>query len=181
MSTDPRLIARIGKPHGIRGEVTVQAHTDEPEARFQVGALFSTQAAPGSGVPLTLTVRSARLHRAIWLLGFEEIPDRTGAESLRGTRLLLWAEVEPSLDDPDDDDAFYEEDVVGLSALSPQGEVLGEVVGLEVGAAQDVLLVRLTDGRTALVPFVSAIVPVVDLKRGRVVLDAPAGLFDLAE
>jgi 16S rRNA processing protein RimM len=55
------------------------------------------------------------------------------------------------------------------------------VVGLEVGAAQDVLLVRLTDGRTALVPFVSAIVPVVDLKRGRVVLDAPAGLFDLAE
>ena len=71
--------------------------------------------------------------------------------------------------------------MVGLSGLSPQGEVLGEVVGLEVGAAQDVLLVRLTDGRTALVPFVSAIVPVVDLKRGRVVLDAPAGLFDLAE
>ncbi len=178
------MLARIGKPHGIRGEVTVQAHTDEPEWRFAVGAVLDTEAAAGTGVPRALTVRSARLHRGIWLLGFEEIPDRTGAESLRGTRLVL-PPGEPSEPAPDksadDDEGYYEEDLVGLPATDSSGAALGEVVGLEVGAAQDVLRVRLTDGRTAYVPFVAAIVPTVDLDAGVVVIDAPPGLLDLAE
>ena len=84
-----RVLARIGKPHGIRGEVTVQAHTDDPAARFVPGATFATEAPPGSGVPRVLTISAARLHRDTWLLAFEEVPDRTGAEGLRGTRLVL--------------------------------------------------------------------------------------------
>ena len=171
------LVARIGKPHGLHGEVTVQLHTDEPERRLAVGAVLDTEAAPGTGVPRALTVRSTRVHRGIWLVGFEEVPDRTGAESLRGTGLVVerGEEAEPELED----DVWTEESLVGLRVVAPQGSELGEVTGLEVGAAQDRLVVRLPDGREAQVPFVAAIVPVVDVEGGRVVLDAPAGLLDL--
>ena len=62
----------------------------------------------------------------------------------------------------------------------PMGAVIGEVVGLDLGAAQDRLLVRLSDGTRAEIPFVEAIVPTVDQDAGRVVIDAPPGLLDLA-
>lgn len=183
-----RLVARIGRPHGLRGEVTVQVHTDDPRARFVPGVTLRTEASAGSGVPKELTLATARLHREIWLLGFAEVPDRTGAEGLRGTRLLL---DEPDLP-PDgedsggtpsagDDEGYYEEELVGLRVESTEGHPLGTVSGLLVGSAQDLLEIDLPDGRTALVPFVEQIVPVVDLEGGRLVLDPPAGLLDLAE
>ena len=68
--------------------------------------------------------------------------------------------------------AKLEEELAGLSVVDPAGVVLGEVVGLDVGAAQDRLRIRLTDGVEALVPFVEALVPEVDI--------APPGLLDLA-
>ena len=173
---DGHVVARIGKPHALRGEVTVQLHTDDPESRLVPGVVFDTRAEPGSGVPRQLTLATTRVHRGIWLLGFEEIPDRTGAESLRGTRLVL-AGVQP--DPTEDDEGWYEEDLVGLTAVDPAGAVLGEVVALELGAAQDRLRLRRPDGQEALVPFVEAIVPEVDPEAGRVVVDAPPGLLDL--
>ncbi len=171
------VIARIGKPHGLLGEVTVQLHTDEPERRLAVGTLIDTEATSGTGVPRALTVRSTRVHNGVWLVGFEEIPDRTGAESLRGTRLVVdAADVLPA---PDEDDVFTEEQLRGLAVVDPAGTVLGEVGGLELGAAQDRLVILLPDGREAQVPFVAALVPEVDLEAGRVVVDAPPGLLDL--
>lgn len=175
-STQGHVVARIGKPHALRGEVTVQLHTDDPESRLVPGVVFDTRAEPGSGVPRQLTLATTRVHRGIWLLGFEEIPDRTGAESLRGTRLVL-AGDQP--DPTEDDEGWYEEDLVGLTAVDPTGAVLGEVVALELGAAQDRLRLRRPDGQEALVPFVEAIVPEVDPEAGRVVVDAPPGLLDL--
>jgi 16S rRNA processing protein RimM len=172
------VLARIGKPHGLRGEVTVQLHTDEPERRFAVGQVLDTEAARGSGVPRQLTIRSTRVHNGIWLLTFEEVPDRTGAEGLRGTRLVL-DEAAAATDHPNhnDEEAWSEDDLLGLEVRDPAGEVLGQVTGLEVGAAQDRLVVELTDGVTAYVPFVAAIVPAI--AEDHVVVDAPPGLFDL--
>ena len=173
---DQLLVARIGKPHGLRGEVTVQLHTDDPERRFADGAVLATQAAAGSGVPRQLTVRSTRVHRGIWLLTFEEVPDRTGAESLRGTRLVVdAAEGLPE----DDDEGWYEDELVGLQAVTVGGDRVGTVAGLRTGVAQDLLVLTLADGGEALVPFVEEIVPEVDLPGGRVVLDPPPGLLDL--
>ena len=171
------VIARIGKPHGLHGEVTVQLHTDEPERRLAVGSEIATEAGSGSGVPRVLTVRSTRVHNGVWLVAFAEIPDRTGAESLRGTRLVVdSADVLPA---PDEDDVFTEEQLRGLDAVDPAGVVLGTVGGLELGAAQDRLVILLPDGREAQVPFVAALVPEVDLEGHRVVVDAPPGLLDL--
>ena len=79
---------------------------------------FATEAAPGSGVPRALTLRTARLHQKTWLLGFEEIPDRTGAESLRGTRLFIDAEAAAAAA-ADEDDAWYEDDLIGLTPSTP--------------------------------------------------------------
>ena len=171
------VIARIGKPHGLLGEVTVQLHTDEPERRLAVGTALDTEAAPGTGVPRALTVRSTRVHNGVWLVAFEEIPDRTGAESLRGTRLVV--DAADLLPADDEDDVFTEEQLRGLTVVDPAGSVLGEVAGLELGAAQDRLVILLPDGREAQVPFVTALVPDVDLRAGRVVVDAPPGLLDL--
>lgn len=163
------VVARIGKAHGLRGEVTVQVHTDVPERRFVPGAEFGTD--PDAGL---FTVRSAREHNGIWLLAFEGAPDRTAAEGLRGTRLLL-------LDDADEDepDAWYEDDLVGLAAVDPNGQPLGEVVALHTRPLQDLIELRLADGRRPLVPFVAAIVTQVDPEGGRLVVDAPPGLLDL--
>ncbi|MEP6651323.1 MAG: ribosome maturation factor RimM [Lapillicoccus sp.] len=166
------VVARIGKPHGLRGEVTVQLHTDDPEARFAVGREVDTQAAAGSGVPKALTIRSTRVHQGVWLLAFAEIPDRTGAESLRGTRLVA-RERDVA------DDGWYEDDLVGLAVLTRDGTRLGEVTGLELGPAQDLLVVALDTGSDAYLPFVEAIVPVVDVGGGRVVVDPPEGLLEL--
>ena len=174
---DQLLVARIGKPHGLRGEVTVQVHTDDPERRFVDGATFDTEATPGTGVPRRLTIASTRVHRGIWLLGFAEIPDRTGAESLRGTR--LYVDPDQLEDEGDDDEGWYEDDLVGLTVVRTDGSTVGEVVGLETRPAQDLLVVRLRDGSEALVPFVEAVVPEVDLDARRVVIDPPAGLLEL--
>ena len=177
--SEPVVVARIGKPHGLRGEVTVRLHTDEPERRLAVGAVLATEAEAGSGIPHELTVRSTRVHRGIWLVAFEEVPDRTGAEGLRGARLVIDAEAAAPVED--DEDVFTEVELVGLPVEDPSGAVVGEVDGLEVGAAQDRLVVRLSDGRRGRVPFVAALVPEVDVAGRRVVVDAPQGLFDLEE
>ncbi len=182
MSRDNVLVARIGKPHGLNGEVTVQLHTDDPHRRLADGAVLDTEASAGSGVPRRLTIRSTRVHNGIWLLAFEEVPDRTGAEGLRGTRLLAEADAGTGdgVDgdtDAADEEAWYEEDLVGLEARDPAGAVVGTVSGLELGAAQDRLVVTLTDGVIAYVPFVRQFVPTVE--SDHVVLDPPAGLFDL--
>jgi 16S rRNA processing protein RimM len=166
------VVARIGKAHGLRGEVTVQVLTGAPDERFVPGATFVTE--PVAAGPLVL--RSARDHNGILLLGFEHTDDRTGAEALRGIKLLADA-----LEDDGDEDAWYERDLVGLKAVTVGGDEVGEVTALESRPAQDLLVLRLTDGRQARVPFVTAIVPEVDIAGGRVVLDPPAGLLDLNE
>ncbi len=166
------VIARIGKAHGLRGEVTVQVLTGAPDVRFVPGATFATE--PAASGPLVL--RSARDNNGILLLGFEHTDDRNGAEALRGVKLL--ADV---LEDNGDEDAWYERDLVGLKAVTVGGDEVGEVTALESRPAQDLLVLRLTDGEEALVPFVSAILPEVDIEGGRVVLDPPAGLLELDE
>jgi 16S rRNA processing protein RimM len=163
------VVARVGKAHGLRGEVTVQVLTGAPDERFVPGATFVTE--PPAVGPLVL--RSARDNNGILLLGFEGTDDRTGAEGLRGVKLMADA-----LEDDDDEDSFYERDLVGLRAVTVDGVQVGEVTALQSRPSQDLLVLRLTDGREALVPFVKAIVPEVDLEGGRVVLDPPAGLLD---
>jgi 16S rRNA processing protein RimM len=167
------LVGRIGKAHGLRGDVTINVHTDEPDRRFAPGAVLDVEAPAGSATKLrTLTVASTRWHSGVLLARFEEIPDRTAAEGARG--ILLHASV-PADASPEDPDEYYDHQLVGLTAYDLDGAAIGEVTGL-VHGAQDLLAIRATDGRNTLVPFVKQLVPEVDVAGGRVVVADRPGL-----
>lgn len=167
---DDVVVARIGKAHGLKGEVTVQVHTDVPEERFVPGAQFATD--PASRGPLTL--RTARVHNGIQLLAFDEAADRTAAEGLRGIKLLA------APDEVSEDDAWYEEDLLGFDVVLVDGTKVGVVKGLESREVQDLLVVDGVQGYDILVPFVEEIVPEVDEEERRVILTPPPGLLELA-
>lgn len=173
METIEVLVGRIGKAHGIRGDVTVDVRTDEPDRRFAPGSVLRVEAPRGSSSTLrTLTVERARWHSSRLLVVFEEVPDRTAAESVRG--LLLHAEV-PADESPEDPDEYYDHQLIGLAAYDVDGRRLGEVTSLQHGA-QDLLTIRTPEGRDTLVPFVKALVPEVDVRGGRLVVADRPGL-----
>jgi 16S rRNA processing protein RimM len=165
------VVGQILRPHGIRGEVVVDVRTDEPEQRFAVGSVLVTDppAAP-------LTVAAARPHQGRLIVAFEGVPDRNVAEELRGTLLQVDSADLPPSTDPDE---FSDHQLVGLVAVTPDGERLGTVERIDHAPAADLLVLRRVDGGSALVPFVKAMVPEVDLAGGRVVLTPPEGLLDL--
>jgi 16S rRNA processing protein RimM len=178
MSTPDRLtVGRIGKPQGLRGEVTVEVRTDAPGLRFAVGAVLLTD--PAERGPLT--VEATRDQNGRLVVAFAGVPDRTRAEQLRNTLLQVEASDLPPTDDPDE---FHDTQLVGLAADLVDGVRLGEVTEVLHLPHGDVLVVRRnTAGDEAaaevLVPFVKAIVPEVDIAAGRVVIDPPEGLLDL--
>ena len=168
------VVGRIGKPHGIRGEVTLDVRTDEPDRRFAPGTVLRAQAPAGADRrPSTLTVARARWHQSTLLVTFEELPDRTAAEAVRGTVLHATIAADETPEDPDE---YYDHQLVGLAVVDLDRTVIGEVRAVVHGSAQDLLTVRTPDGRDALVPFVSALVPEVDLAAGRVVVADRPGL-----
>jgi 16S rRNA processing protein RimM len=127
-------------------------------------------------VPPTLTIETVRPHQGRLLVVFDGVYDRDVAEGLRGVLLCVNSDDLPGSDNPDE---FSDYELVGLAAVTPDGEPLGEVVRVDHAPASELLVLRRPDGRSALVPFVKAIVPEVDLAGGRVVLTPPEGLFDL--
>jgi 16S rRNA processing protein RimM len=171
------VVGRIGKAHGIKGEVSVEPRTDEPERRFAVGTTLPA-ARPNGSDARTLTVKSTRWHQDRLLVVFEEIPDRNAAEAARG--LVLTATVDPA-DTPDDPDEFYDHQLVGLAAYTTDGDSVGNVTEVIHAGGQDLLAIKTATGEV-LVPFVQALVPVVDLATGRLeIADRPGLLTPLED
>ena len=179
METIEVVIGRIGKPHGIRGEVTVEVRTDEPDRRYADGAVLRAEAPRGSAFAHSaLSVVRTRWHQTTLLVTFEELTDRNTAEGARGVVLHAMIDAEATPDDPDE---YYDHQLVGLAAHDVDGTFLGEVTGV-VHGAQDLLAIRAVDGRATLVPFVAALVPEVDLAGRRVVVaDRPGLVAPLTE
>ncbi|WP_299051804.1 ribosome maturation factor RimM [uncultured Nocardioides sp.] len=171
------VVGRVGRPHGLRGDVSVEVRTDSPELRFVVGAHLRGE--PGRDTPAPaarvadLELASVRWHSGRLLLRFVGAEDREGAESLRGT--LLHTTLAPD-EVPDDPDEYFDHQLVGLAVTDVDGTPLGVIARVVHGGAQDLLEVRTPSGRTGLVPFVSALVPEVDLAGGRVVVADRPGL-----
>ncbi|HEY4023667.1 MAG TPA: ribosome maturation factor RimM [Pseudonocardiaceae bacterium] len=171
-STD-RLVGRIVKPHGVRGELVVEPRTDSPEIRFAVGNVLSANLRDGS--KRELTVAAARPHAGRLLVVVEGVGDRDTAEDLRGTLLLAPEADLPPTEDPDE---FYDHELEGLPVFTTDGTRIGVIADVLHGAGSDLLQVRREGSSDVLVPFVNQIVPEVDVRAGRVVIDPPQGLLD---
>ena len=162
------LVGIVGRAHGIRGDAFIDVRTDEPGRRFQ----------PGSGLRLSsgkhLTLERVRWHRGRPVVAFEGYPDRTAVESLRGEKLFV---AVPGDERPSEPEEYFDRQLAGLRVLDAAGKHAGEVVEVLHLPAQDCLVVETGAGRR-LVPFVSALVPRVDLEAGEVQLADVGGLLE---
>jgi len=185
------VVGRVGRAHGVRGEVSVEIRTDEPNRRFVEVAKVTAEANAGSAGSRELTVSRVRSHRDRLVVAFEDVADRTAAEQLRG--LLLLAEVDEE-EIAAATDEFYDWQLVGMRVLNG-GALIGEVTEVRHSPAQDLLVVKpapsaatnaSADATVAstgevLIPFVAAIVTSVDLASQTIATDLPDGLVELAE
>ena len=166
------VVGRIGKPHGIRGELTVEVRTDAPEIRFAPGSVLVTD--PARVGPIT--VEAVRWHSGRLLLRVEGVHDRTAAEGLRG--VVLSADV-PDDEVPEDPEEFYDHQLRGLAVRTADGTEIGVVDDVVHLPSQDLLAVQREGGREVLVPFVAEIVTAIDVDAGTVTVELPEGLLDL--
>lgn len=166
-------VGRIARAHGIRGEVVVDVRTDSADDRFGPGTVLAT--APASAGPLT--IERARWHSGRLLVTFAGVRDRNVAEGLRGVRLEVVLDADADTGDPEE---FFDHQLIGLRVETVDGEVIGPISDVVHLPSQDLLTVDGAHG-DVLIPFVSAIVPTVDVEGGRVVVDPPPGLLDDTE
>lgn len=171
-------VGRLTKPHGLKGGLKLELFTDNPALRFTPGAQFHLQVPQDSEwFGRTITMRELRWFNESPVGFFNEVPDRTAAESI--VRAILWID-EQAVDEGEEDNAWYDHQLVGLDVVRETEagpEVLGKVAEVRHFPAQDLLVVT-TDAGTVLVPFVEAIVPSVDIEAGIVHVTPPLGLFD---
>jgi 16S rRNA processing protein RimM len=165
------VVGRVGRAHGIRGEVRVESRTDSADLRFAAGAVLR----PDGSDRDVLTVRTMRVHRGALLVRFAEVDDRSAAETLQG--VSLYADV-PDDERPDDAEEYFDRQLVGLQARTPEGGTIGSVVDVLHLPGQEVLVVGKPDGAEALIPFVRDLVPSVDLDSAVVVIDDQPGLLE---
>lgn len=171
------VVGRVVKSHGVRGELVVEVRTDSPEERFAVGTRLVGRVGRGDrATDRDVTIEAARQHSGRLLVRLEGVGDRDTADALRGMLLLVDSDA---LGDPEDPDEYYDHQLVGLRVLDTSGATLGEVTEIVHTAAGELLAIRLADGGDALVPFVSEMVPEVDLVARTCVIDPPEGLLDL--
>jgi 16S rRNA processing protein RimM len=162
-------VGRVGPPRGLEGEVYVRPESDAPD-RFRAGAEFLTD----EPEPRLLRVSHSRLYQDRLVVQFEEVADRTAAESLRGVALTIRAEERRALAE----DEFWPDELVGLNVCDPDGKRLGSIAGVEVDSPQVQLLITTADGGQWIVPFVRELVPAVRLRDGVVIVDPIEGLFN---
>ena len=156
-------VGRVGKAHGILGEATIEVRTDLAQERFAIGAVLDTDTHG------QLTVSTARVHNGILLLGFEGVSDRNSVEALRNE--LLYADVDINAPAEDEDD-FHVLQLIGCQAHLIDGDLFGEVSDVLNLPGQDVLVIKV-DGAEVLIPFVRALVPVVDITARRLTVIPP--------
>ena len=161
------VVGRVGRAHGLRGDVVVEVRTDEPDERFDVGATVCIE-----GTRRELTVTRSRW--ASLIVAFKEVAERNGAEELRGSVLVVDVEAD---EEPADPEEFWDRQLRGLAVVDESGQARGTVKDILHMPAQDVLVIDV-DGDEHLVPFVRQLVPTVDVAAGQIVVASIPGLLD---
>jgi 16S rRNA processing protein RimM len=156
-------VARIGAPHGVRGEVKLWTFTEDPLAVKRYGPLLTKD---GTRQFEVTSAREAKGHLVATLKG---IATREDAERLNGIELYVAREKLPATDE----DEYYHADLIGLTAVNAANEPLGRVIAIHNFGAGDIIEIAPPSGATMLLPFTNAVVPTVDVAAGRVVIELP--------
>jgi 16S rRNA processing protein RimM len=164
------VVGRIGRPHGVRGEVSVDVRTDDPDVRYAPGSVLLTDPDRRQ-----LTVVRSRWHHGRLLVQFEECSERDAADALRGQLLVVDSATAGSTEPGE----YWDHELVGLEVRLPSGSRVGVIEDVLHVSGTDLLAVRRETGGEALVPFVEALVPIVDVAGGHVTIDPPKGLLEL--
>ncbi|MEA2893934.1 MAG: rRNA processing protein RimM [Bradyrhizobium sp.] len=160
----PICVARIGAPHGVRGAVKLWTFTEDPLAVKRYGPLATKDGAHWFEVT---HAREAKGHLVATLKG---IATREDAERLNGIELYIAREKLPETDA----DEYYHADLIGLAAVNVADQPIGRVIAIHNFGAGDIIEIAPPSGATMLLPFTNAVVPTVDLAKGRVVIELPA-------
>jgi 16S rRNA processing protein RimM len=168
-------VGRLVKAHGLKGALKLELYTDSPDQRFRAGQELELQVPETSEwFGKTVKVAELRFYNQSPVLFLEGIQDRSQAETLVKAILLIETDLEQL---PEDPEAWYDHQLVGLTALVGE-EVVGNVIRVDHLPAQDLLAIETSNGEV-LVPFVKQIVPSVDIQKRQIVLTPPAGLFEI--
>ncbi len=162
-------VGTIVGAHGVRGELKVVLLTDYPE-RFAPGATLLLESDSGLA---PVVIASARPHKGMVLVTLASVSTRTAAELLRGRKFMIPEDQAMPLGEHEN----YLHDLIGLSVETPAGEILGELVEVLLGPANDVYVVAGAHGQL-LLPALRSVVLDVDLEHGRMVVEVPEGLRD---
>ncbi|MEO1328188.1 MAG: ribosome maturation factor RimM [Pseudomonadota bacterium] len=173
-SRDRVCLGAVAGAFGVRGDVRLKPFTADPEAIAAYGPLETEDGARRFEIRLTGAVKggvSARL---------SGVGSREAAEALRGTRLYAPRDALPP---PEDEDEFYQTDLLNLAVVDLSGAPLGTVRAVQNYGAGDMLEIAPSEGgKTVLLPFTREYAPHIDLAAGEIVVDPPEGLFgDAAE
>lgn len=163
MTTAQICVARIGAPHGVRGQVRLWTFTEDPYAVLDYGPLSSKD---GKRTIEIDNVREAKGHLVATLKG---VTDRDAAARLNGVELYVARDTLPDTEDGE----YYHADLIGLAAVNAAGEVIGRVVAMHDFGAGDIIEIAPPSGPTLLLPFTDAVVPTVDIAGGKVVIEMP--------
>lgn len=169
------VVGRVGKAHGVTGELSVEVRTDDPEGRFVAGATLRGRPSRG-GTEREYVIESVRPHGDRLLVRLEGVGDRNAAEALRGVIFVVDSADLPPIDDPDE---FYDHQLEGMTVTTTAGVLVGTVAEVLHTAAGELLAIRDADDAEVLVPFVSAIVVTVSLQDRAIEIDPPEGLLEL--
>ena len=178
------LVGRVVKAHGISGELVVEIRTDDPAGRFASGSTLRAKGSRGSGAERSYVVDGMREHSGRLLVRLAGVADRASADALRGTVFVVESDDLPPIDEPD---TYYDHQLEGLRVRTTAGQDVGVVAEVLHTAAGELLAVRRGSGEMGdatgatelLVPFVTAMVPLVSLDEGIIEIDPPEGLLDL--
>ncbi|HEY0832541.1 MAG TPA: ribosome maturation factor RimM [Azospirillum sp.] len=157
-------VGQFAGSHGVRGLVKLKSFTGDPKAVAAYGPLSDESGTRAFRVTLQGS------NKDLWLARVDGVTTREQAQALAGVRLFV---DRSALPDTEDADEFYHADLIGLRAERADGTPFGTVLALYDFGAGDMLEIRTPDGRTELLPFTRAVVPVVDVKGGRVVVEPP--------
>jgi 16S rRNA processing protein RimM len=169
-------IGKIVTAHGIKGELRVYPNTDFPERFEQPGTRWLLRPGQTQPEPIELVSGYFQDGKGLFVIRLAGVKDRTGAEAMRNCLLLVADTDRPQLAAGE----FMVADLIGLPVyVQATQQLLGNVTNMTT-AGHDMLEIACADRKyPILIPFVNAIVPVVDLTNNRIEITPPPGLLDL--